>query len=130
MAVLKCFWFSKVPRVVFLLIIFIIIWNNVYSLTGTEDIWHNIFNSFLSSLLSRVYQVNIYLTSLCCQIIIKGNKIFSSDFVVFLKLSKKTLKFFIYFIVIGNAVNWFLSKPTFLEAVNYCFCRYISPSNL
>ena len=116
--VLKCFWFSKVPRGVFLLTIFIITWNNVYSLTGTGGIWYNFFNSFLSSLLLLVYQV------------IKGTKIFNSDFVVFKKLSKKTFKFFIYFIVIGNAVDRLLSKATFLEAVNYYFCRYISPSNL
>ena len=110
---LKCFWRSKVPRSSFLLIIFIIIWNNVYILIGTGDIWCNLFNSFLSSLLSPVYQVCIYLLSRYCQIIIKGSKIFDSDFVVFTKLSKKTLKFFIYFMVIGNAVDRFLSKPTY-----------------
>ena len=84
----------------------------------------------LSSLFSPVYQVGIYLRSRCCQIIIKGNKIFNSDFVVLGKLSEKTLKFFIYFIVTENAVDWFLSKPTFLEAVNFCLCRYISLINL
>ena len=57
--------------------------------------WYNLFNSFLSSLLSLFYRVGIYLTSRCCQIIVKNNKIFNSEFVVFTKLSKKTLKFFI-----------------------------------
>ena len=95
-------------------------------MVGTGDIWHNFFNSFLSSLLSPVYQVHIYLTSRCWQIIIKGNKIINSGLVVFTKLNKKTLKLFIYFIVIGNAVDKFLSKPTFLEAVSYCFCKWIA----
>ena len=128
--VLKWFWCSKVARGVFLLIIIIIIWNNIYCLTGTGGIWYNLFNSFLSSLLSSIYQVSIYFTIRCCQIIIKGNKIFNSDFIVFTKLSKEPLKFFIYFIIIGNAVDRLLSKYTFLEAVNYCFCTYISASNL
>ena len=88
--VLKCFGYSKVPTGVFLLIIFIIIWNSVYSLTGTGAIWCNLFNSFLSSLLALACQVGIYLTSRCYQITIKGNKIFNSYFIVFMKLSKKT----------------------------------------
>ena len=86
--VVKCFWCSKVPRGAFFLIIFTIIWNNVSSLAGTGVTWYNVFNSFLLSLLLSVYQVGIYLTSLCCQIIIKGNKIFNSDFVVFTRSSK------------------------------------------
>ena len=125
--VLKCFWYSKAPRGVFLLIIFITIWNNVYSLAGTGGIWYNLFNSFLLSLLSPVYQVGIYLTSRRCQIIIKGNKILNSDFVVFTKLSKKTFQ-------ILHLLEMLLTdscpNPPFLEAVNYCFCRYISPSKL
>ena len=35
---LKCFWCSKLPKGIFLLIIFIIIWNNGYSLAGTGTI--------------------------------------------------------------------------------------------
>ena len=103
---------------------------SAYSLTGTGGISYNLFNSFLSSLLSPVYQVGIYFNSGYFQVLIKGNKIFNSDFVVFTQLSKKTLIFFTYFIVICNAVDRFLSKPILLEAVSYCFCRYISPSNL
>ena len=67
--VLKYVWCNKVSRGVFLLILFIIIWNNVYSLTGTGGIWYNLFNSFLSSVLSPRYQIGIYLTIWCCQII-------------------------------------------------------------
>ena len=39
------------------------------------EVWYNLFNSFFSSSMSPVYQVGIYFTSRCCQIIIKGNKI-------------------------------------------------------